>query len=102
VVGVPVEDTIKVVSAAREVQQTPSRDTLWKIQTPQVFRVEIIREAYGRAAKEGVEATDDAMLVERLGKVVTVLKGETSNIKVTFPQDLLFAEMLVSAGKIPS
>ena len=40
------------------------------------------------------------MLVERLGKVVTVLKGETSNIKVTFPQDLLFAEMLVSAGKI--
>ena len=99
VVGVPVEDTIKVVSAAREVQQTPPRDTLWKIQTPQVFRVEIIREAYDRATQEGVEATDDAMLVERLGKVVTVLEGEPSNIKVTFPQDLLFAEMLVSAGK---
>ena len=100
VVGVPVEDTIKVISAAREVQQTPPRDTLWKIQTPQVFRVEIIREAYDRATKEGLEATDDAMLVERLGKVVTVLEGEPSNIKITFPQDLLFAEMLVSAGKI--
>jgi len=102
VVGVPVQDTIKVVSPDRQVQQTPARDTLWKIQTPQVFRVDVIREAYLRAAEEGVEATDDAMLVEKLGKVVRVLEGETSNIKVTVPQDLLLAELLVGAGRIPS
>ncbi len=100
VVGVPVEDTIKVVSAKGEVQQTPPRDTLWKIQTPQVFRVEVIREAYERAVAEGVDATDDAMLVERLGRGVTVLKGDNSNFKVTFPEDLLLAEMLVSTGNI--
>ncbi|MFQ5851001.1 MAG: 2-C-methyl-D-erythritol 4-phosphate cytidylyltransferase [Candidatus Binatia bacterium] len=97
VVGVPVRDTIKVVSADRQVRETPPRDSLWEIQTPQVFRVEIIREAYLSASREGQGASDDAMLVERLGRTVTVLEGERTNIKITFSEDLLFAGALLSA-----
>jgi len=101
VVGLPVQDTIKVVSADRRIRNTPSRNTLWNIQTPQAFPVETIREAHLQGARDGVEATDDAMLVERLGKIVQVLEGERTNIKVTFPQDIIFAELLLRAGKVP-
>ena len=73
---------------------------MWEIHTPQAFRVEIIREAYLRAEQEGIEATDDAMLVERLGKTVAVLEGERSNLKITTPEDLLFAEAMIRAGRI--
>jgi 2-C-methyl-D-erythritol 4-phosphate cytidylyltransferase len=100
VVGVPVRDTIKVISADRRVQETPPRESLWEIQTPQVFRIDIIREAYDRAAREGTEATDDAMLVERLGKSVALLEGHATNIKITLPEDLLFAEALLRAGLV--
>jgi len=102
VVGVPAQDTVKVVSAHRLIQETPARDSLWTIQTPQVFPVSVIREAYLQGEREGVEATDDATLVERLGMAVHVVVGERTNIKITFSQDLLFAELLLSAGKIPS
>ncbi|HEY2988006.1 MAG TPA: 2-C-methyl-D-erythritol 4-phosphate cytidylyltransferase [Candidatus Binatia bacterium] len=95
VVGVRVRDTIKVVSPSRHVESTPGRETLWEIQTPQVFRAEILREAYESAERDGVRATDDAMLVERLGKSVAVLEGERSNLKITTPEDLLLAEALL-------
>jgi 2-C-methyl-D-erythritol 4-phosphate cytidylyltransferase len=100
VVGVPAKDTIKVVSASRRIESTPPRNSLWEIQTPQAFRVEIIREAHRRAAEDGIEATDDAMLVERLGKTVAVLEGERSNLKITTPEDLLMAEALIRAGRV--
>jgi len=100
VVGLPVRDTIKVVVAGQRVSETPPRGSLWEIQTPQVFRVELIREAYLRAAREGIEATDDAMLVERLGASVSVLEGERTNIKITFLEDFLFGEALLSDGRI--
>jgi 2-C-methyl-D-erythritol 4-phosphate cytidylyltransferase len=100
VVGVPVRDTIKAVSQSRKVDSTPPRDSLWEIHTPQAFRVEIIRQAHLKAEREGIEATDDAMLVERLGKTVVVLEGERSNVKITTPEDLLFAEAMIRAGRI--
>jgi 2-C-methyl-D-erythritol 4-phosphate cytidylyltransferase len=100
VVGIPVRSTIKVVSAERRIEDTPPRDSLWEIQTPQVFRSEIIREAYRQATKQGSEATDDAMLVERLGERVTVLEGHPANIKITVPEDLLLAEALLREGRI--
>lgn len=101
VVGVPVRDTIKIVTSDRHVRETPGRDSLWEIQTPQVFRAEIIREAYSRAAREGTEATDDAMLVERLGKSVALLEGHRTNIKITDPEDLVFVEALLREGRVP-
>lgn len=101
VVGIPVRSTIKVISVDRRVQQTPLRDSLWEIQTPQVFRSEIIREAYQRAQCEEAEATDDAVLVERLGKSVALVEGQATNIKITVREDLLFAETLLREGKVP-
>ena len=87
--AVPVTDTIKVAGADRLVQQTPSRDDLWAVQTPQVFRFDIIAEAYGRAKGE---VTDDATLVERSGYKVKLYMGSYDNIKITTPDDLVVAE----------
>ena len=99
IVGLPARDTIKMVSTERVVCKTLAREGLWQIQTPQAFRTELIRAAYERAEREHTEATDDAMLVERLGKTVVVLEGDLFNIKVTVPEDLALAEMLI--GKNP-
>ncbi len=89
VAAVPVTDTIKVAGADRLVQHTPARDDLWAVQTPQVFRFDIIAEAYRQA--EG-EVTDDATLVEQLGYGVKLYMGSYDNIKVTTPDDLILAE----------
>jgi 2-C-methyl-D-erythritol 4-phosphate cytidylyltransferase len=101
VVGMPVRDTIKLVSRDRRIQTTPNRSDLWEIQTPQVFRKDSILEAHNRAALEMFEATDDATLVERMGKSVFVLEGERTNIKITTPDDIWLAENLVREGRIP-
>jgi 2-C-methyl-D-erythritol 4-phosphate cytidylyltransferase len=95
VIGVPVRDTIKFVSEAHWVQATPARNTLWDIQTPQVFRKEIIVEAHDWGMRQAIEATDDAMLVERIGQPVFLLEGERTNIKITVPEDILLAEALL-------
>lgn len=91
VAAVPVTDTIKVAGEDRIVQHTPSRESLWVVQTPQVFRSDIIKEAY-RRTKEDV--TDDASLVERAGYEVKLYWGYYDNIKVTTPDDLALAEVL--------
>jgi 2-C-methyl-D-erythritol 4-phosphate cytidylyltransferase len=101
VVGVPVRDTIKMVSDDRRVHRTPERNSLWEIQTPQVFRRDLIVEAHDRAAREGFESTDDAMLVERMGQPVFVMDGERTNFKITTPEDVWLAETLIQGGRIP-
>lgn len=95
--AVPARNTIKRVSGG-QVRETLVRSELWEIQTPQVFPVQVLRDAYTLAEKDGVEATDDAMLVERMGAPVRVVEGSTVNLKVTYPEDILFAEALVSSG----
>ncbi len=89
--AVPVTDTIKVAGDDRLVRQTPPRHNLWAVQTPQVFRFDIIAEAY-RQAKQ--EVTDDATLVEQLGYRVKLYMGSYDNIKITTPDDLVLAEVL--------
>lgn len=100
VVGVPVRDTIKVISEDRQILSTPARDCLWEIQTPQAFERSLICEAHEAAQRNEQEATDDATLVERLGKPVYLIDGERTNIKITLPEDLLFAEALVASGRL--
>ena len=97
-VGVPVRDTIKRVSDEGYIQSTPERSGLWEIQTPQVFQRGLIVAAYDWAMREGLEATDDAMVVERMGKPVFVVEGERSNFKITVPEDLQLAEAMIRAG----
>jgi 2-C-methyl-D-erythritol 4-phosphate cytidylyltransferase len=89
VAAIPVTDTIKVAGGDRIVHQTPPRQNLWAVQTPQVFRYNLISEAYHKA--EG-EVTDDASLVEQLGHKVKLYMGAYDNIKITTPDDLLIAE----------
>jgi 2-C-methyl-D-erythritol 4-phosphate cytidylyltransferase len=101
VVGVPVRNTIKVVSEDLWVQATPARNSLWEIQTPQVFRKELIVQAHDRAVRQAIDATDDATLVEQMGKPVLVVPGETTNIKITTPEDILLAEALLRQGQAP-
>jgi len=99
--GLPARDTMKFVSAERWVQSTPERNTLWEIQTPQVFRRDLIVAAHERAAREGAWATDDAMVVERMGVPVYVLEGERTNFKITVPEDVWVAETLIREGRLP-
>ena len=99
VVGVPVRDTIKVISADGQILSTPARDCLWEIQTPQAFERNLICEAHQAAQRKNEVATDDAALVESLGKPVYMIDGERTNIKITLPEDLLFAEALVASGR---
>jgi len=91
VAAVPVTDTIKLAGDDRIVRQTPPRQNLWAVQTPQVFRYDIIAEAYRQAKGE---VTDDASLVEQLGYKVKLYMGTYDNIKVTTPDDLALAEIL--------
>jgi 2-C-methyl-D-erythritol 4-phosphate cytidylyltransferase len=100
VVGRPARDTIKVVSADRWVETTPPRGSLWEIQTPQVFRRVIVLAAHEWAEHGGIEATDDAMLVENKGERVFVLDGESTNLKITFADDLWLAETMIRQGRI--
>ncbi|MBE0415794.1 MAG: 2-C-methyl-D-erythritol 4-phosphate cytidylyltransferase [Dehalococcoidia bacterium] len=94
IAAIPVTDTIKVVSPDTFIEETLPRQGLWAAQTPQVFRFDIINEAYRKAQGE---ATDDATLVEQLGYTVKVYPGSDTNIKVTTPEDLLLAEAILKS-----
>lgn len=89
ILGVPVKATIKSVKEDLWVDKTVDRGSLWEIQTPQVFKKELILEAYNKYSRENF--TDDASLVEKLGKNVRVVPGSDENIKITTSVDLLFA-----------
>ena len=91
--AVPVKDTIKT---ARDgvVGQTLERDTLYAVQTPQVFDADLIRAALQKALDDGAELTDDCAAVERLGMKVVLTPGDERNIKLTTPTDLLIGEVL--------
>jgi len=90
-VAVPVKDTIKVVKDGI-VRETPPRDELWLAQTPQAFRYSVILAAHEIAAAKRYLGTDDASLVEWMGKEVHIVMGDYRNIKITTPEDLVLAE----------
>ncbi|THE12164.1 2-C-methyl-D-erythritol 4-phosphate cytidylyltransferase [Bacillus timonensis] len=95
VLAVPVKDTIKRASRDLYVEETVERSSLWAIQTPQAFHVSILQEAHEMAQKEGFLGTDEASLVERIPKQVYIVKGDYLNIKLTTPDDLVFAEAIL-------
>jgi len=101
VVGVPVKDTCKTIDTDFFVRQTINRHSLYQIQTPQAFKKEILLAAYQEADKNGFYGTDDASLVERMGLPVRVVAGSYENIKITTPDDLLQAEIIVGRRKSP-
>lgn len=96
-VGMPVKDTIKVVDCNHYGIDTPSRDTLWQIQTPQCFRYQEIVAAYEKMEQaKDTDITDDTMIMERYFGVRTkVILGDYCNIKITTPEDLNIAEIFL-------
>ena len=93
--AVPVADTLKRADAAGRVLRTESREQLWQAQTPQMFRAGLL----ARALQQDKEVTDDASAIEALGYQPKLVACEPTNFKVTYPQDLLLAELLLTQGK---
>ena len=98
VLAVPVKDTIKQAERAF-ITQTIERSSLWAIQTPQAFRVSLLKEAHRQAEEDQFLGTDDASLLERLGMSVAITEGNYDNIKITTPEDLYFAKAIMEKNK---
>jgi len=93
ILATAVQATLKRVDQKKHITATVDRESLWEAQTPQVFRRELLIEAYAKRGREPV--TDDAQLVERLGKTVTVVPCSPLNIKITTRDDLKLAEQVL-------
>ncbi|MFI5395486.1 MAG: 2-C-methyl-D-erythritol 4-phosphate cytidylyltransferase [Candidatus Binatia bacterium] len=100
ILAVPARDTVKVVNADGTIVETLDRRVIWLAQTPQVFRTSLLRRAYEHARHNSYAASDDAMLVERIGASVRVVPGLSVNRKITTPDDLQWAEFHLQAQKL--
>jgi 2-C-methyl-D-erythritol 4-phosphate cytidylyltransferase len=98
ILGVPLKDTIKE-AFNNIVHKTLKRNTLWAIQTPQLFHFGSISKAYEKASEERYYATDDSALVERYGGKIKIVMGSYKNIKITTPEDLVIAEALLEINE---
>ncbi|HXF65578.1 MAG TPA: 2-C-methyl-D-erythritol 4-phosphate cytidylyltransferase [Burkholderiales bacterium] len=95
--ALPVADTVKRAGSEARVAATEPRDNLWLAQTPQMFRYRLLVEALARAAEQAV--TDEAAAVERMGLKPRLVMGSTLNLKVTFPEDLALAELVLRSRR---
>lgn len=93
-VAVPVKNTVKIADKRLDIIESPLRSTLWEAQTPQCFRVSVIKDAY-KKAKNNKMFTDDSSVVEAINKKVKIIKGAEDNIKITTKTDLAVAQMIV-------
>jgi 2-C-methyl-D-erythritol 4-phosphate cytidylyltransferase len=93
VAAVPVKDTIKMADAHGVVTRTVERDRLWAVQTPQVFRRQLLADAHRSITRD---VTDDASMAELIGVSVKVFMGSYDNLKVTTPDDLVVARSILS------
>ena len=100
-VGMPVKDTIKIVDEDMYVDNTPDRRYVWQIQTPQAFKVGIIKSAYDKMKQAGdTSITDDAMAVEKYaGTRIKLIQADYQNVKITTPEDLLYMETILTSQK---
>ena len=102
VLGVPVKDTIKEVETNEGiniVSNTPDRSKLWAIQTPQVFKKQLILSAYEYIKKENMVVTDDSMVAEAYGIKVYIVQGDYKNIKITTKEDLVMGQAIINMKK---
>ncbi len=96
IAALPCSDTVKRTLDGVLIAETLDREQIWLAQTPQVFAADLLKEAHEQAIKDGCSATDDAMLVERLGVPIRLVLGDPTNIKITHPVDLALAEALIA------
>jgi 2-C-methyl-D-erythritol 4-phosphate cytidylyltransferase len=95
ILGVPASDTLKQVSIDKAIQLTLDRTTIWQAQTPQLFRYGLLRDALQMAHKKGQVITDEASAIELAGYKPQVVMGHYDNIKITHPEDLDIAAMIL-------
>jgi 2-C-methyl-D-erythritol 4-phosphate cytidylyltransferase len=98
IMALPVADTLKRVDAERgdRIARTESRSGLWQAQTPQMFRIGMLREAIARAERDGHDLTDEASAIEWLGHAPRLVQGSLRNFKVTYPEDFALAEAILT------
>jgi len=92
-------DTVKRTNGADMITETVDRENLWLVQTPQVFMADMYRAASYMAEKDNVSATDDCALAERLGFKVQLVDCGRTNLKITYPEDIIIAEAILASGK---
>ncbi|WP_028206966.1 2-C-methyl-D-erythritol 4-phosphate cytidylyltransferase [Paraburkholderia nodosa] len=102
IMALPVADTLKRVAPkdpaapGAHIARTESRDGLWQAQTPQMFRIGMLRTAIERAQQDGHDLTDEASAIEWLGHAPRLVQGSLRNFKVTYPEDFALAEAILS------
>lgn len=96
IMGISLKDTVKRVDSSGKVLDTPPREQLRAVQTPQIFERGLLEEAHRRALVSGFSGTDDAALIEWMGHPVQVIEGVSENLKITTPDDLWLAERILA------
>ena len=97
ILGLRAGDTVKHVGKSGFIEKTLERDRIWLAQTPQAFKYELIMRAHQIARRDGYIGSDDASLVERLGKDVRIINGSKNNMKITVREDLVMARAMLDA-----
>ena len=100
ILAVPMVDTLKKANLKHEVTATLPREGLWQAQTPQVFQIDLIRKAHRKARAAGYRGTDDADLVQKMGRPVWIVPGCRENIKITTRDDLILSEALCNCCEL--
>jgi 2-C-methyl-D-erythritol 4-phosphate cytidylyltransferase len=104
ILALPVADTLKRIEAEGDAQaagriaRTESRNGLWQAQTPQMFRLGMLRDAIKRAQQDGHDLTDEASAIEWLGHAPRLVQGSLRNFKVTYPEDFALAAAMLGAA----
>ena len=95
ILGIPVNDTVKRVNSQHEITETVSRQGLWRAATPQMFRLQILKDALHRAKQQQLTVTDEASAIEMSGLRPKLIEGRHDNIKLTWPEDLAIAKAIL-------
>ncbi|TCM64512.1 2-C-methyl-D-erythritol 4-phosphate cytidylyltransferase [Acinetobacter calcoaceticus] len=99
ILATPVRDTLKHVGADHAITHTVSREQLWQAQTPQISKLGLLKHALETALADGVSVTDEASALEYISAPVQVVLGRSDNIKITYPEDLTLAELILQSRK---
>lgn len=97
ILAIPVRDTLKQVEADNHINKTVSRDSLWQAQTPQIAKIGKLKKAIEYALENNIAITDEASALEYMGETVHVVMGRSDNIKITYPDDLELARLILQS-----
>ena len=97
ILAIPVRDTLKRVVTNFDIEETVDRSMLWQAQTPQMAKLGVLKRALEQALQDGATITDEASALEHIGEQVSVVQGRSDNIKITYPDDLELAKLILQA-----